>query len=330
MNNPVHISVVIPTFRRVTLLMRVLDAMHSQTYPHQNFEVIVVSDGPDPATEKMISEMIPDFSTTLRLHYYSLPAKSGPAAARNAGWLRSKGELIVFTDDDCIPASNWLAAYQQAYGRHTQGKPVSFTGKVNVPVKQLPTDYEKNISHLSTAEFITANCACTRSALCLVGGFDEAFAAAWREDSDLHFKLLRAGIAINHVSDALVFHPVRKASWGVSIYEQRKSMFNALLFKKHPDLYRKRIADTPVWRYYLIILLTFVSVFSLFLGDKIAFVIAFFSWLSAVGSFVIRRLDGTDKSLKHRLEMVVTSLAIPYLSVYWTLRGAWKYKVFFL
>ena len=80
---------------------------------------------------------------------------------------------------------------------------------------------------------------------------DERFSAAWREDSDLHFTLLLHGGQIDRVPSALVVHPVRPARWGVSLNQQRKSLFNALLYKKHPRLYRQRIRPWPPWDYTL-------------------------------------------------------------------------------
>src|SRR5207244_12953942 len=53
--------------------------------------------------------------------------------------------------------------------------------------------------------------------------------------------------------DAVVVHPLRPASWGVSLRQQRKSMFNALLYKKHPRLYREKIQAAPPWHYYGIV-----------------------------------------------------------------------------
>ena len=81
------------------------------------------------------------------------------------------------------------------------------------------------------------------------GGFDERFSAAWREDSDLHFRLLHQGGRIVWAPAALVVHPW-PARWGVSLKQQRKSQFNALLYKKHPRLYRQRIRPWPPWEYY--------------------------------------------------------------------------------
>ena len=321
-------SVVIPTFKRPDLLYRCLAALCRQDYPGCFFEVVVVSDGPDPQTEAVVQSFAseyPDFCIT----FHSLPARSGPAAARNYGWRRTAGDLVIFTDDDCLPDAGWLAAYWRAYRFHDQ-RYVAFTGRVTVPVRDCPTDYEKNVAYLATAEFITANCACSRGALELTGGFDEAFPTAWREDSDLQFKLLTDQIPIFPVSDAVVCHPVRNTSWGVSIFEQRKSMFNALLFKKHPELYRSRIARRPVWNYYVIILASLVAVLGFALNSPAVGGMALLIWAGALLYFVAKRLNGTDASFSHCAEMVVTSIAIPYLSVYWTIRGALRYKVFFL
>ncbi|WP_229214986.1 glycosyltransferase [Dyadobacter bucti] len=324
----VNISVVIPTYRRPDLLRKCLEAILAQSYPKRLFEVIVVSDGRDTETEALFPELQkqhPDLFLTL----HTQPARRGPAAARNMGWRKSSGELIVFTDDDCIPSTRWLEEYWTAFQRSNHPE-IALTGKVAVPVPDRPTDYEKNVAHLATAEFITANCACTRSTLELTGGFDEDFPTAWREDSDLHFKLLERHIPIVRVDGALICHPVRKAFWGISISDQRKSMFNALLFKKYPHFYREKIDPAPVWRYYVIILSSVAALAALFFGADLLFGLAGIVWLVATASFIALRVRGTDKSLSHRLEMVITSLLIPYLSVYWTVRGAWRYKVFFL
>lgn len=325
---PTNISIVIPTYKRPALLRKCLDALRAQTYWRTFYEVVVVSDGPDRQTELLVEQFIreqPDFA----VYFYQLPAKGGPAAARNYGWKKSGGELVVFTDDDCIPDPFWIEEFEYAY-RTSNQRLIGLTGKVFVPIPEKPTDYEKNVAHLSTAEFITANCACSRATLELTGGFDEEFPIAWREDSDLEFKLLEKQIPIVHVPQAAICHPVRQASWGVSVAEQKKSMFNALLFKKHPKFYRAKIAPGPVWSYYIIIMAT-IACLGAWLADKpVAAAIAAAIWAVAVTVFIVRRVTGTSESLSHRLEMVFTSVVIPYLSVYWTLRGALRYKVFFL
>ena len=161
-------------------------------------------------------------------------------------------------------------------------------------------------------------------------GFDERFSMAWREDSDLEFKLILQRIPIVHVPEALVIHPVREAPWGISIKEQRKGMFNALLYKKYPKLYRKKIQPSPPWNYYVIVLSVVTMLYAVSADNKIIFYGAFLCWLFLMVRFIVKRLSETSRSFRHVLEMIVTSLVIPFLSVYWQLYGAYRYRVLFL
>lgn len=319
----IHVTVVVPTCRRPHLLLRCLSALIRQDFPNNHFDIIVVSDGEDEETKRAIEPFVTE--TLPHVRYYALPVKAGPAAARNFGLLLSRGVVVAFTDDDCIPAAGWLTAMWSAYQKENK-KDIAFSGATLVPIQEKPTDYERNISNLGTAEFITANCACSREALYRVGGFDERFTMAWREDSDLHFKLIEADIPMVKVHNAIVTHPVREAAWGISLREEKKGMFNALLFKKFPGLYRKKIQPSPPWTYYAI---TFFIV-SFILGSlsdrRLIRSLGLSGWLLLTGAFAFKRLRNTSKSGKHVLEMLFTSALIPLLSLYWRFYGAWKYK----
>lgn len=318
------ISVVIPTFRRTGLLRDCLSSLLRQSFNKDDFEVLVVSDGPDEMTARLANEFAEQNKLFL---FLETPFKKGPAAARNFGWRQAKGILIAFTDDDTLPNEHWLSDLWSAYNGE---KEIAFTGKIKVPLPKPPTDYAKNTAGLEQAEFVTANCCCTKEALRKVGGFDEEFAMAWREDSDLHFKLLQHGVPIVHLENALVIHPVRPAPWGISIKEQKKGMFNALLYKKYPGLYRKKIQPSPAWNYYLMIACVIVFVIALIAGKKWLQFVSLFIWMALSLSFISRRLKGTATTPRHLMEMIVTSLCIPFISVYWQLYGAWRYKVLFL
>ena len=320
---PLRISVVIPTFKRPNLLLRCLHSILQQDFRLDRFEIIVVSDGEDPATNHALNSL--PFNKFPLIRYYSLPQKAGPAAARNLGWLLAQGELVVFTDDDCIPAANWLNAMWAAYQRQGLTE-VAFSGNTVVPIKEHPTDYEKNISQLASAEFITANCACTRKALQQVDGFDERFKMAWREDSDLQFKFIQSGIPILKVPGAIVTHPVRKAPWGVSIKEERKGMFNALLYKKYPRLYKEKIQPSPPWHYYAISVFLVLLIAGLITDKSVPKYTGMIGWLVLTTWFTWKRLHSTSHSLPHVTEMMFTSAVIPVLSLFWKFYGSWKFK----
>lgn len=320
-----EISVIIPTYRRPQLLKKCLIALLTQKYSKRQYEIIVVSDGPDPQTQGLIRDLGRNRVTPLR--FLSMPAKKGPAAARNYGWLNARSKIIAFTDDDCLPDQYWL---KEIAGNMNPDREEAMTGNVIVPRSARPTDYEKNTAGLELADFITANCACTRAALLKIGGFDEQFRMAWREDSDLEFKLIREKVPVKHLESAIVVHPVRKANWGISIKEQKKTLYNALLYKKYPELYRRKIQSAPPFLYYAIIAAFMVMAIGLLSHNKGMSITGFYLWIFLTLNFVVRRLYTTRLSATHIAEMVVTSFVIPFLSIYWQWYGAVKYKVFFL
>jgi glycosyltransferase involved in cell wall biosynthesis len=324
----IKISIVIPTFNRAALLQKCLDILIIQVFPKTDFEIIVVSDGPDKETARVVAKSRLACNDLPAIRYDHLPFKKGPAAARNRGWQHARGKLIAFTDDDCIPNIYWLKAIWDSY--HEQDE-VAFTGKIIVPRPLRPTDYQRNVANLETAEFVTANCFCTRHALEKVNGFDERFSIAWREDSDLEFNLLAHQIPVEYIEKACIIHPVRPSGWGVSLKEQRKSMYNALLYKKHPRLYRAKIQRRPPWRYYATVVSFLVFIASLLLMRyPVLATLALLSWAILSGWFILKRLSGNSHAGNHILEMIITSLCIPFLSVFWRLFGSVKFKIFFL
>ncbi len=327
-----RVSVVIPTFKHPDLLMRCLQALMQQDFDATSFEVIVADDAACEETKQQVeayARRVVACGYTVR--YIAVTGSHGPAAARNAGWRAAQGEIIAFTDDDCIPAPGWLKAGMAAFVDGVVG----VSGKLVMPVRSIPTDYERNAAQLATAEFITANCFYRRDCLAAVGGFDERFTIAWREDSDLIFTLLHHHSTNAHgrfvnAPEAIVIHPVRPAPWGISLKQQRKSMFNALLYKKHPQLYRQKIQANPPWHYYGIVGALVGMLVGLFTKNRWLAAAAGCLWVALTGRFCLQRLEQTSHHPSHIAEMLVTSALIPPLSVFWRIRGAIKFRVFFL
>lgn len=323
----IKISVVVPTYKRPSLLMKCIQSLIGQTFNARHYEIIIISDGPDEATAKVIERWADQTFPLLR--FQSLPFNQGPAAARNVGWQCAQANLVAFTDDDCIADPGWLEGLWLAM-QNSKTELWAASGKIVVPISSTPTDYELNIAQLESAEFVTANCACTKQALSNVGGFDEAFRMAWREDSDLYFKLLEQHIPVSKLDDAVVIHPVRYARWGVSIREQKKTIFNVLLYKKFPKLYRKKIQPNPPWHYYIIVFSFMLFMISFCLQWKFSAFTSCVLWLSFTSWFILKRLHQTSRATTYVLEMILTSAIIPFLALYWRLYGSLKYRTLFI
>ncbi|HYG18843.1 MAG TPA: family 2 glycosyl transferase, partial [Ohtaekwangia sp.] len=123
---------------------------------------------------------------------------------------------------------------------------------------------------------------------------------------------------------------VRPAPWGVSVLEEKKGMYNALLYKKFPVLFRQKIQPERPWQYYVIVLsfiLLFVSIaFKSALWSSTFFIV----WLLFTSAFIRKRLLQRSKAWYHVTEMIATSVMIPFHSLYWRLYGAIKFRVFFV
>ncbi|MBB2485336.1 glycosyltransferase, partial [Mitsuaria sp. WAJ17] len=262
---PLLVSVVLPTHRRLALLYRCLQALMRQSLAAACYEILVVDDGREEAVQRLVEQLAAQpGAPTLR---YIRPVQGrGPAVARNCGWRAARAALVAFTDDDIVADPHWLQ--QGLLGMRSQW--LALAGQVRVPALyepgRRPTDHELMTQGLEHAEFVTANAFVWRAALILVGGFDERFQRPWREDADLQFRLEALG-PVGRCDAALVWHPVRPERWGVALRQQRNVFFDALLYRKHPRLYRVRVRRRPPWDYYLIVLLSLIAL-GLGLGSR--------------------------------------------------------------
>jgi glycosyltransferase involved in cell wall biosynthesis len=372
----IQVSVVVPTCNRPELLNRCLAALVEQTFDPSAYEIIVVDDAASAATQRLVDDWAEGTGNVLgghkgspALRYIPVTDVHGPAAARNLGWRSAIGEIIAFTDDDCIPDRQWLSAGVAMF----RPEVIGVSGRLIVPLITVPTDYERNAAELERAAFATANCFYRRDAIAGINGFDQRFTIPWREDSDLLFMLLKQlGIdgqseqkraaqltqfpfipgqgwttqfdpeqhynpKLIYAPDAIVVHPIRPAPWGISLSQQRKSFFNALLYKKHPELYRQWLPPVTPWHYYGIVTALIVSLVALLImglqganqmliGVAIA---ASLIWLMLTTKFCWQRLQGTSHELSHIAEMAITSILIPPLSLFWRLLGGIRFRVLF-
>ncbi|MBD1872384.1 glycosyltransferase [Nodosilinea sp. FACHB-131] len=99
MTQPV-VSIIIPVYNDRDRLALCLDALDHQTYPSDQYEVIVIDNGSDAPLADLVSQF-----KQVRLTHENQP---GSYAARNHGLTLARGEIIGFTDSDCIPAKNWI------------------------------------------------------------------------------------------------------------------------------------------------------------------------------------------------------------------------------
>lgn len=203
-------SVVIPTFNRPAELTRCITALAQSTLDRRRFEVIVVNDGggnPENALHSIVHD--------LNLRVLTQPNR-GPGAARNHGAGSAHGNLIAFTDDDCIPANDWLERLERSFKSH----PDSFHGGRTINIlsdnpfseaSQSLVDYVHRYYNDTSAKrtrfFASNNIAVAARKFDTSGGFDESLRAA--EDRDFCRTWHQLGWDFQYVPDAVVSHAHR-------------------------------------------------------------------------------------------------------------------------
>jgi GT2 family glycosyltransferase len=320
------ISVVIPSCGRLDLLDRSLDALLRQSHDPRTVEIIVVDDEPDHHTLHLVAGWRnPTPERGPRLVYLANTAPHGPGAARNRGWRAARAEIIAFTADDAVPQPDWLTNGLAAVA---DGADV-VCGCIQTPVPPRPTDRQKSAHAHERADFTSANCFIKKPVLEQLDGFDERFHVQRGSDADLHFRLIEHGLRIVRAPQALAVHPMRPTPWGASLLQIRHAVFDALLYKKHPLLYRQRIEAHPCWNYYAIVAALLVALACWWLGAGLLALAATVVWFGLSLRLCARRLKDTTHSASHVVEMAVTSLLLPPLAVFWRLAGALRYRVRF-
>ena len=201
------ISVVIPTHNRPFALKNCLVALEATTFPRDEMEVIIVDD--NGSTD--LSDIA--MSVKIDVRVVRLDVQSGPGIARNAGVNISSGELIAFTDDDCLPDANWLSALWTGHQQHPNamlgGRLVnSQTQFIASIANQVVSDIvysHYNASSLQSRFFSTNNVAVPRALFTEMGGFDPEFSRA-SEDRDLCDRWRALGLPMVLLPDAVVAH----------------------------------------------------------------------------------------------------------------------------
>jgi len=202
-------SIIIPTYNRSDRLAECLKALVRLNYPRDSFEVIVVDDG---------SEVVPD--NIWEAVQYDIQIKlitqtnAGPAAARNSGALKAKGDFLVFTDDDCRPQSNWLSVVAEHFNNNPDtgigGKMINaLPENLYSTASQLLIDYLQSYYNRvpSDATFLTtSNLAVAKNAFFDANGFDTTFPLAAGEDREFCARWRRQGRNLDYIPEAIVLH----------------------------------------------------------------------------------------------------------------------------
>lgn len=204
------ISIIVPTHNRANLLFRLLNSFEKQKeFPK---EIIIVNDGSLDKTKKVLNRWEKrknDFVSIV----FNNPISRGPGAARNIGIQLASGELISFTDDDCVVHTSWIQAINNSKIWEVSENIAGIGGKVKPFRRGLVSEYFTFHRILEPPRYnqylVTANACYKRDLLLKVHGFDEDHRYPGGEDNALSFKLANLGYKFGYEKNMIVWHDYR-------------------------------------------------------------------------------------------------------------------------
>ena len=230
-----RVSVVVCSYNGAATLAECLEALGKLDYP--DYEVILIDDGSTDET-RAIAARFPHI-------LYLYQENQGLSAARNAGARRATGDIVAYTDSDCVPDRHWLLYLAEAM----EDQQVEAIGGPNVPpdsdawtarcVAASPGGPSHVMLDDRRAEHVPGcNMAVRRDKLLALHGFDEQFRQAG-DDVDICWRFLDAGMSVGYAPSALVWHHRRST---VGAYWKQQAGYGrseAMLQLKHPHRFNR-------------------------------------------------------------------------------------------
>jgi glycosyltransferase involved in cell wall biosynthesis len=239
--NPPYFSVVIPTYNRLDMLLRVLDALERQV-DAPPFETIVINDGSSDDTERVIAQRS---GITFRTQ-----PNGGPGRARNHGVSLASGRFVIFIGDDTVPEPRFLAEHARVHAATADDAMIAVLGYTGWPAGEPVTafmdyinDYGLQFGYKLIEDgavvpfnfFYTSNISIDRQLL-VDQPFDTTFPSAAWEDIELAYRLDAKGLKIRYNANAVTrhYHQMTVDSFARRQYTVGKS--GAIFYRKHPEL----------------------------------------------------------------------------------------------
>lgn len=223
-------SVVVPCFNAERTVARCVEACLQQDY--SSLEIVFVDDGSSGSTPAILGAY--DGIKVLTQE------NRGPAAARNLGWRASSGQIVCFTDSDCIPNPHWVSRVVEHYadpavGGVGGGYDIANPGRwlarcVQEEARQLHLQMPRQVNFLGSF-----NASYRRSVLEKTNGFDEGFRRASGEDNDLSYRVIKLGYTLFFDRENCVAHHHTEGFLRYMRQQFWHGYWRIKLYNKHPD-----------------------------------------------------------------------------------------------
>lgn len=199
MSEAPRVSVIIPAYNSEGTIEATLEALERQTFA--DFETIVVDSSPGEATARLLENR-----SSVRFHHSE--ARLRPHGARNRGMELASGEIIVFTDPDCVARPDWLERLVSSHdtGHQLVGGAIEVHGggwfERGIHISKFSA-WNAGTRTGPRSDLATANVLWARELIERLGGFSDQ---RWSADTEITWRAQREGVEPYFEPRAVVGH----------------------------------------------------------------------------------------------------------------------------
>jgi len=233
MNNQFQkVTIIVPVYNAEKTIKECINSILEIDYPKEKLELIFVNNSSTDRTENILNE----FKDKIKILYEK---KRGPAAARNKGLLNASGEIIAFTDSDCVVERNWLKNIIKPLKDEQVG---IAGGKIlaRIPYNKIEKfgesihDHKSAINVFKPPYAISMNWASRLSTLKKMNLFNDNFIRC--QDVELSYRIHIAGYKIVYVPEAVVYHRNESTLTDLFMEGYSHGLHSVQAIKKYKDL----------------------------------------------------------------------------------------------
>jgi glycosyltransferase involved in cell wall biosynthesis len=231
------VSVVVPVYDAESTIEECIHSLLRLNYQKENLELIFINNSSADRTVNILNQ----YSDKIKILHEK---KRGPAAARNKGLINAAGEVVAFTDSDCIVDKDWL----QNIVNPLQDERIGIVGGKILAKRpcnlieefgEIIHDHYRAINEFKPAYVVTGNWASKLSVIKEIGFFDESFIKPAFEDVDLSYRISQADYKFIYKPEAIVYHRYEKTLFGLFQEGYRHGYFSVKNIKKHKIFLRQ-------------------------------------------------------------------------------------------
>jgi cellulose synthase/poly-beta-1,6-N-acetylglucosamine synthase-like glycosyltransferase len=305
------VSIIIPVYNRKNLIKKCLDAALKLRY--ENYEIIVVDDGSTDGTSAVLEKYNKRYKKIKLIKQKNM----GTSIARNRAIKIAKGNITAFTDSDCIIKKNWLRELVKPYSDPKVGGVI---GRTFADRKGLFWHHMENAG----IAYIGHNTSYRTRIIKKLGGFDSRFNKAFREDTDMAWRVMDLGYKIEFAEKAEMTHLSARDNVVKRIKRQQRFLFDWLLYNKHKERYKELFNGFKgsFLPFFIFVAVFIASIISLFFMPYALLLVAIYVIIILYNII----LYGKGGSTGNKLLFILMIWMLPFSRTIAFFRGWWKFR----